>query len=142
MGLQALVPTSAASCAALQLFRQDPDPVPEAATAAGAGAWGKAHHGRAPGFGGSVAKVLQRRVCFEPFDDRSSCCTFCQNEMQRRGKRKQAHLADDTVSAETGLTYKSEVRLASLAKRRSTEHVVTLAAPRPASSIGFAVAVS
>ena len=95
MGLQALVPTSAASFAALQLFRQDPDPVPEAATAAGAGAWGKARHGRAPGFGGSVAKVLQCRVCSEPFDDRSSCCTFCQNEMQRRGKRKQAHLADD-----------------------------------------------
>ena len=81
------------------------------------GNWSRANHGRAPGFGGAVKEVAQCHACEVPLNEKGGVCSFCQNEMQRRGKRKLAHLADPSVNEETGLTYRMEIKVASLAKR-------------------------
>ena len=55
-------------------------------------------------------KVTQCIVCSQVFSDQGSKCSYCNNEMRNRGKRRAEHLAD--------ASYREDVKRSSLMRRR------------------------
>ena len=68
--------------------------------------------------------VRSGAVCSQFFSNKGSVRSLCQNGIQRRGKRRAAHLQDPRVYEDTGLTYRQEIKAAFLAKRRAQATVM------------------